>query len=644
MGTVCYSITDAGFSYCLFMAQTRVGCAVEIRLDGCFLSEDDIKDLFSAKQRCPLIATFHVDNNHTLEDAVQALSTAVISGAEYVDIDINWPEQTKKWLINLALNKSCRIIGSFHDYSGTESVDKLIEIGKRAQYFGADIVKIVTTASSSADCQTVLSLYRHFEPSKLIAFAMGAAGYDSRLTSYAEGAPFFYVSPTRGGATASGQPCYFDFVESKEIKLKGSPIIPASKSFAERAIILASLAKGTTKLYNVTLCDDVSASMEVAKALGARLTLDGDVLTIEGTQDIEDKGLKVNDDILFVGESALLARLCIPLAALSRTLVGITGSATLMQRKLDDHRSALRKFGIKADFFDKSYLPVLVKGPLKSGEVTVNGEKGSQMISGFLIALSQCKGESIIHIKNLTSLPYLDLTTYVASFFGLDCYEIDEPEDDENSRTYYIKGGNKISPVQGFEVEKDWSAAAMMMVAGALFGDITIKGMDTFSAQADGEILDFMKNMHIDVVQDPITKEINVRKSIINPFLYDITDTPDLFAPLFVLALRAEGETIIQGIKRLFNKESNRAKSFVGEFVHLGARAFICGDEVHIFGRENQIFTGGIHCSSYGDHRLMMALSIASLMCRKPIKIDNVECVSKSFPGFLSELSKMKVK
>lgn len=642
MGIVCYSITNAGVSYCLFMAQTRLSSAVEIRLDGCFLEDEDIREIFSAKPHGQLIATCHTDENHPLEDAVHLLSVAIMAGADYVDIDMNWPEATRDWLIRLAMNSHVKIICSYHDYKGTPSKEKLSEIARKAGYLGADIIKIVTTAVSRSDCATILSLYDEFEPEKLVAFAMGQEGYDSRLSSFAAGAPFFFVSPTRGGKTAPGQPCYFDFVEEKEILLKGTPVLPASKSFAERAILLAALAEGATKLYNVTLCDDTSAAIDIARALGAKVSLDGEVLTVEGHQNIQERGLVVDDDILFVGESALLARLCIPLAALSKRTVAVAGEKTLNDRKIDDHKAALRKFGIKAEFCDKSYIPVLVRGPLHSSEVTVNGEKGSQMISGLLLALSQCKGESIIHINNLTSLPYLDLTTYVASFFGLDCYEIEDPEDDESSRTYFIQGGKTITPVQGMEVEKDWSAAAMMMVAGALFGDITLKGLDSFSAQADEVILDLMQNLHIDIVHDVATKEINVRKSIINPFLYDITDTPDLFAPLFVLALRAEGETIIRGIKRLVNKESNRARSFVEEFVWLGARAYISGDEIHILGHENSMFRGGVHCHSRGDHRLAMALQVASLMCRKPILIDDIACVAKSYPEFISEFSKLK--
>ena len=642
MSTVCYSVGNAEIAYCLFMAQTRYDAAVEIRLDTCTLSEDEVRELFGCSRSSALVATCHTSDEVSREEAVELLSAAIISGADYVDIDTQWPESSRKWLASLAMNHGCRTIFSLHDYDGTPSVQRLKQIGEDALCEGADIIKIVTTARRPADCAAVLSLYKHFEAGRLIAFAMGPLGVETRFASFSAGAPFFFVSPNRGGKTASGQPCVFDFVDKDRILLKGTPEVPCSKSFAQRAILLAALAEGTTTLYGITLCSDTQAALGVARSLGAELSLEGTTLTITGHQNIPVKGLTVKDNHLFVGESGLLARLCIPLAGLSKEPVTIDGCGTLLNRKIDEHKTALRRFGLQVDYTDSHFLPVTVSGLLHSAVATLKGDKGSQMISGLLLALSQCEGESALHVQNITSQPYIELTTYVASFFGLDKYEIDEPEDDESIETYYIPSPQQIVPVKGVEVEKDWSAAAMLMVAGAMFGDITLKGLDNFSNQADAAILDFMEGLHIDMVCSTKTKEINVRKSLLNAFYYDITDTPDLFAPLFVLALRCDGESIISGIHRLVNKESNRARTFAQEFRKLGAQVSIEGDEISIWGHEDCMFSGRAKCSSHGDHRLGMALCLANLMCRKPLKIDDLDCIGKSFPGFLETLSKLK--
>ena len=631
--------------YCHFMASTRVSTAVEIRLDGCSLTEEEIREIFSVKRSCTLIATHHVKSSGEIPGAVEKLSAAIMAGADYADIPCDFPDESRRWLISLALNKGCRIILSYHNFTGTDSLEELVATGKKSLCEGADIIKIVTTAKSRKDCLTVLELYRYFEPARLIAFAMGPRGVNSRFLSFDAGAPFFYVSPGRSRRTAEGQPCYFNFLPEKELILKGTVNLPSSKSFDQRAIVLAALADGTTKLYGTTVCDDVAAAVGVARSLGADVTIDGDVLTVTGHQNIVEAGLKVKDNVLYVGESGLLARLCIPLAGLSAEDVTVMGEGSLLHRKVGDYKSALRGFGLKVEYTDKEYLPAVVRGRLHPSDRRISAVKGSQMISGLLLALSQCRGKSSIFIDNMTSVPYLDLTTYVASFFGLDGYTMDPQPDEENEmeRTYEIEAPRTITPVVGIQSEKDWSAAAMMMAAAAMMGDLTFSGLDIFSNQADSAILDLLKNMHVDIMERGATPRIiNVRKSILMPFYYDITDAPDLFAPLCLLAVRADGVSVIEGIRRLSNKESNRAESFASEFRKVGVRITFQGDEMHVYGHEHARFPGGIDVSSHGDHRLAMALSILSLLCEKPLTIDDPDSVSKSYPGFFGELEKLR--
>ena len=134
---------------------------------------------------------------------------------------------------------------------------------------------------------------------------------------------------------------------------------------------------------------------------------------------------------------------------------------------------------------------------------------------------------------------------------------------------------------------------------------------------------------------------MTVRRSILPPFLFDITDAPDLFAPLFVLACFAEGESVIEGIGRLRNKESDRAASFAEEFGKLGVRTEVSGDNMIIYGEENRRIKAAA-CSSHGDHRLAMALTIAALFADGPVEIDDTACVAKSFPGFLEIIETLK--
>ena len=647
MGILCFSLKEGGLYWCEFMARTRADAAVEIRLDSFDFDEDDVKRIFSRPRQAKLIATCHIEFPSEADRAVRLLSAAILAGADYVDIPLDFPENSRRWLMNLAMNRGCQTIVSWHNYSTTDTPEKLLETAHRAQYEGADIVKVVTTAHSREDAEAVLSLYDHFEAEKLIAFAMGEEGRYSRWESFSKGAPFFFLSPTREGSTASGQPCWADLLPEEAVQLRGTVNLPASKSFAQRAILLAALTNGTTKLFGFTPCEDSEAAIGVARSLYADVSLDGTTLTIEGHQDILRDGLRVRDNALFVGESALLARLCIPIAGLSDEAIVINGRKTLLKRRLDDHRAALRKLGLKLRFTGRGRLPVVVGGRLHAGEVQVSGEKGSQMISGLLLALSQCEGESTVLVENVTSSPYISLTTYIASFFGLSGYECPELEEDASEdtscRTWYVEGLQKITPVQGLEVERDWSAAAMLMVAGVLTGDLVIPRLDMISFQSDMAIFDLLKYNQADIRVAEDNRTVSVRRSIIRPFSYDITDAPDLFAPLFLLACFAGGESVIRGIGRLRNKESDRAASFAGEFRKLGVQTLASDDRMMVYGRENRRFDAA-HCSSHGDHRLAMALRIASLMTDGDLVIDDVECIAKSFPDFDGLLEQLKKK
>ena len=654
MGRICYSLKDANPSYCRFLAATRPGEAVEVRLDLGDFSEAEIRDIFSCERQSQLIATCHVSLPSQVEDAARKLTTAILAGTDYIDIPLDFPENSRQWLTSLALNHGTRTIVSWHNYSGTDTPERLLDIARQADRQGADVIKVVTTAHSPEDCAAVLSLYDHFEPGRLLAFAMGEAGRPSRVAAFEKGAPFLFVAPVKGGATAPGQPCWFDLLPESAIKLRGEAALPASKSFAQRAILLAALTTGTTKLYNVTLCEDVSSAIRVAGSLYADVTLDGTTLTIEGHQNILRDGLRVRDNTLFVGESGLLARLCIPLAGLAREDILITGEKTLLRRRLDDHREALQELGLRLRFTDRCHLPVLVKGHLHPGDVTVSGHKGSQMISGMLLALSQCDQESSILIENVTSEPYISLTTYIASFFGLSGYECPElskdaqPEDEDDIdieaallRTWFIEPKQPITPVQGLEVELDWSAAAMVLTAGAIAGEVTVRGLDPYSCQSDAAIYELFKENYVDVEVADNQRTLTVRKSILRPFFFDITDAPDLFAPLFLLAVFSEGESVIVGIERLKNKESNRAASFADEFRKMGVQTASSGDQMIIYGHENHRLFGA-SVSSHGDHRLAMALLVASLYAEGPVKIDDTDCVAKSFPEFLDLFHRLK--
>lgn len=179
----------------------------------------------------------------------------------------------------------------------------------------------------------------------------------------------------------------------------------------------------------------------MAWQLGAEISFEGRTLVLTGNQRIHGKGLIVKDNKLFVGESGLLARLCIPLAGLSDSDITVIGEKTLNRRKIREHAKALRWMGLKITYRDEHYLPATVSGRLNGRTVNISGAHGSQMISGMLIALSQCTQDSVLYVADPTSNPYIDLTIYLAEFFGI---EIEfSGEEYEDSRSFLSPANNR---------------------------------------------------------------------------------------------------------------------------------------------------------------------------------------------------------
>lgn len=646
MGQVCYSLQKCevpeDLTYFRSFLRLFPEATIEIRFDKVNLDIFSFTDFVLDKPRAPIISTFRITSDNRTSTAVELLSRAISEGSEYIDLDISFPEQQQKWLISLAMNYGCKVILSYHNATSTDSLPKLKSIANAAYAKGADIVKIVTTATCKEDADRVLSLYKSYRPDTLIAFAMGKEGIRSRFDSFEMGSPMLYVAPTRKAHTASGQPAYYDMLPGKETLLQGKAEIPSSKSFAQRAIFLAALTDGTSKLYNLTLCEDTMSAISLAKQFGAEVDYSPKegTLTVTGHQNLVKKGLVLKEPYLFVGESGLLARLCIPLAGLTTSVVTISGEKTLLKRKMDHNSLDLMDIGLFPCFRLSCYLPANVIGEIKCKKCTFSGSDGSQLISGLLIALSQCRRKSTLKIVYPTSAPYLDLTQHLLACFGVTHIECEDPEDDIE-RVYHIASRQQLKPVLGIEVERDWSSAAFLLVAGALMGDVTISGMDPFSFQADIAILSILESCHADIHYSHDQRTVNVRKSLLSPFDCDITNAPDLFAPLVLLALRANGISVITGIERLANKESNRARTFLSEFRKLGAKVKIKEDVFIIEGSKDNSLRGG-KCSSHGDHRLAMALSIAALIADNPVEIDKLECINKSFPDFLKTLDALK--
>ena len=615
----------------------------EIRLDRCpDLGPAEIEELFSNSD-VPLIATCRISDTMPAQEAEARLITAIKAGAAYADLEIEAPPMMSKRIRREARECGTVLIRSYHDFETTDSKAALEALVEKCQHLGAEIVKIVTLAQSAEEAKRVLSLYDRFAPESLVAFCMGEEGKQSRLDCLRKGAPFSYAAYDE--VAASGQwPLeeMYKAVYGDREPVETEPLaMPASKSFAQRAIIAAALADGTSHLKGYSACGDNEAALAVAKNLGAEISRKDDQLTIQGTA-----GAPFTGDSLHTGESGFLTRLMIPLAArLAKGPVTFSGEKTLLRRPLTGARELMSPFKVA---LSGEQIPLTVSGRLTPGEVTIPGRYGSQLVSGLLSALPLCREDSVIHLEAPKSIPYIFITLDVLKQFGIRI--ANEMEGDEEfvetqdwglceGMTFRIKGGQRYKAAD-LTLEADWSAAAAFLTAGAIFGQVAVEGLDTKSLQADLTILDILVDAGASLSQEEESGIIHVRKAPLRGFETDASNCPDLFPVLSVLAAFCEGASRIGGVGRLANKESDRAAAIVDMLTRMGVRASIKGDKLQVEGHSlarrsltGTLLRGGPY-TSWHDHRMVMALKIAALGADGPVVIDDETCVAKSFPDF----------
>ncbi len=406
--------------------------------------------------------------------------------------------------------------------------------------------------------------------------------------------------------------------------ISGTVTAPSSKSYAQRAIAVAALADGESILRNIGDCNDTKAALSVAESLGATVTMSGGDVTITGHSTPSPAS-----DTLSIGESGLSTRLFTPIAALASRPVTITGHGSIMSRPVEMMEAPLRALGANIDTCD-GHLPLTVCGPVKGGEVTVDGSVSSQFLSGLLTALPLVAADSVITVDNLTSRPYIDMTCDVLQSFGVRV-------ENENYRRFIIKGGQRYKP-QCYNVEGDWSGASCLLVAGALSGNVTVGNLHGRSLQADKAILEALDyaGARISIEWDQVT----VERSPVNCFSFDATHCPDLFPALVALAAGCDGESTLLGTGRLTHKESDRAKVLIDLYAAMGI--YIDGSYDDALIVRGGPIKGGLTLSSHGDHRMAMSIAVSALRADSPITIDGAEAVEKSYPSFFEDLTALQ--
>ncbi len=344
------------------------------------------------------------------------------------------------------------------------------------------------------------------------------------------------------------------------------------------------MAEGKSRFENLLESADTQAALEVAR------------------------GLKEGSSVLFSGDSGITTTFALALLGVRRNAerpVVLDCGVQMKQRSLKPLVDALRQRGmtIKGD-----HCPLTVCGALKGGEVTVEG-LNSQYASALLMALPMASGNSVLHVKNLRERPYVAMTLEWLRRFGMQARLKQEGSED----VFYIPGGQRPQAVSA-RIPGDYSSASCLLVAAALFGkEVQFEGLEPDDMQADRALLELLVSIGAGLEwKNGVLTVRGGRK--LEPFTFDVSDCPDLFPAVATLAAYVPGSSVT-GTKGARHKETDRVASMEAGLRALGGR--LCG---------------------YGDHRTVMALTVAALGARGESIIDTAESVAKTYPDFFKDL------
>jgi 3-phosphoshikimate 1-carboxyvinyltransferase len=284
---------------------------------------------------------------------------------------------------------------------------------------------------------------------------------------------------------------------------------------------------------------------------------------------------------------------------------------------------ALNQLGVKCTS-SNGFLPLYIQGPLCGGSCEIDGSVSSQLLTGLLMALPLASKNSEIKVNNLKSKPYIDMTIQILKSFGISV-------ENTGYSLFHIAGNQKYIP-HDYTVEADWSGGAFLLVAGAINGNLTINGLRTDSMQSDMSVINALQKAGADMITGE--DHIEIKKSELKAFEFNATESPDLFPPLVALASYCNGISAIKGVSRLIFKESDRAKALKEEFGKMNVLIEIREDTMFVTGAKPQ----GARVESHDDHRIAMALAVASLGAAGKVSIRDSQCVAKSYPGFFDDL------
>lgn len=407
-------------------------------------------------------------------------------------------------------------------------------------------------------------------------------------------------------------------------EIKGNVNAPSSKSYTHRAIAIAAMSTNAI-VHNPLISEDTKATIRASEAFGAKVVSKNDSLLILGF----DGKLKIPDNVIDVANSGTTLRIMTAVSSLLDGAAVLTGDASIRTRPNIPLLNALNDLGAVAfSTRDNGMAPIVVRGKMKGGKVTIDGSISSQFISALLIACPFAENETTIMVKGeLKSRPYVNITIDMLKDAGAMIIV------DERANSFTIPPNQKYD-MRSYNVPGDFSSASYMMAAGALCGDVTIQNLYP-SEQGDSALIEILEKMGAQISWDRKKGEVKVSKSELKGITVDVGKTPDLVPTLAVLGAASTGQMIIENAEHVRYKETDRLHAMTVELKKMGVDITEEKDKLIIKGGKIK----GANVHGWDDHRIVMALAVAGMVAGKTT-VDTIESVSISYPGFFEDLRK----
>ncbi|PLR49231.1 3-phosphoshikimate 1-carboxyvinyltransferase [Chimaeribacter arupi] len=413
-------------------------------------------------------------------------------------------------------------------------------------------------------------------------------------------------------------------------KISGTINLPGSKSVSNRALLLAALAKGTTKLTNLLDSDDVRHMLNALEKLGVtfRLSDDRTCCEVEGNAG----PLRSADGLeLFLGNAGTAMR---PLAAalcLSSGDITLTGEPRMKERPIGHLVEALRQGGAKVDYLEQeNYPPLRLHGGFTGGEVSVDGSVSSQFLTALLMTAPLAPQDTVIHIKGeLVSKPYIDITLNMMASFGIRV-------DHDNYQVFHITGNQTYQAPGDYLVEGDASSASYFLAAAAIKGGtVRVTGIGRNSMQGDIHFADVLEKMGARITWGDAY--IECTRGTLQGIDMDMNAIPDAAMTIATTALFAQGTTTIRNIYNWRVKETDRLAAMATELRKVGAEVEEGHDYIRVTppARLQKAEIG-----TYDDHRMAMCFSLVALS-DTPVTILDPKCTAKTFPDYFDRLASL---